>query len=598
MTPTPPLAPRVVRLGVLVLAAALVVVNAAVFLVLDERLHAAVDGLLAERADVVQAQDDAVRRGGGGAEELAAGLQARGLRVVLRTPQGETFTADPTSPVVGAGLPSGGLQSEDPVRTLTVQLPDGMTAQVFASTAGVTSALRQLLLLQVVASLIAVVLAGLLLHRAARQALAPVDAIAASATRTADGQLGERLRPDRPGTELGRMATAYDAMLDELETSLQAARDAQAARALLAAVVEGSTDAIVVQDLGGTILTWNTAAEQLLGWSSAEAVGRNASLVVPADELPTLAGLVADVVADGGVRGYEGERVARNRERVPVAVRLSPVRDEEAGIVAVAVGARDVTEQRWMASTLDTTLAALQQAADDAKASEEASRRFLADAAHQLRTPMTGIRACAETLLRGASAPEDVDRLMATMVRETSRAARLIASLLRMARLDQGMPLAGEPVDVVALCAEEVERLSLLSPDLTVSLHADLYPARLALADAPACREILSNLGDNARRHARTRIDLVVETDDDVVRARVLDDGPGLQGGSRTEVFDRFVSLDGRGGSGLGLPIARALATAMGGDLGYDDGFVLSLPAHADRAVPGPAAESTVGPDT
>ena len=131
-----------------------------------------------------------------------------------------------------------------------------------------------------------------------------------------------------------------------------------------------------------------------------------------------------------------------------------------------------------------------------------------------------------------------------------------------------------------------------------MSLHADLYPARLALADAPACREILSNLGDNARRHARTRIDLVVETDDDVVRARVLDDGPGLQGGSRTEVFDRFVSLDGRGGSGLGLPIARALATAMGGDLGYDDGFVLSLPAHADRAVSGPAAESTVGPDT
>jgi signal transduction histidine kinase len=125
---------------------------------------------------------------------------------------------------------------------------------------------------------------------------------------------------------------------------------------------------------------------------------------------------VAEVAADGKVRGYEGERLARNGERLPVSVRLSPVRDADAGIVAVAVGARDVTEQRWMASTLDSTLAALQQAADDAKASEESTRRFLADAAHQLRTPMTGIRACAETLLRGAS-QEDADLLMATMVR-------------------------------------------------------------------------------------------------------------------------------------------------------------------------------------
>jgi PAS domain S-box-containing protein len=587
MTRTPPLAPRVVTLGVLVLAVMLVVVNSAVFLVLRERLDSSVDLLLAERAELVQGQADAVRAGGGGPEELAESLQARGLRVLIQTPTGETFAADPQSPVVGPGLPAGRVSADRPVRTRTVPLDDGVTAEVFASTAGVTSALRELLLLQVVASVVALVLAALLLHRAARVALAPVGAIAASASLTARGHLGERLRPDQPGTELGRMATAYDAMLDELETSLQAARDVKGARALLAAVVDGSTDAIVVQDLEGRILTWNSAAQQLLGWSSDEAVGQDVSLVVPEAELPQLRGLVAEVAADGKVRGYEGERLARNGERLPVSVRLSPVRDADAGIVAVAVGARDVTEQRWMASTLNSTLAALQQAADDAKASEESTRRFLADAAHQLRTPMTGIRACAETLLRGAS-QEDADLLMATMVRETSRAARLIASLLRMARLDQGLPLAVEPVDLVAVCREEVERLGLLSPDLSVTL--DTGPgAGTALADPAACREIVSNLGDNARRHAESRIVVVVDAAEQRVRVRMVDDGPGLHGAARTEVFERFVSLDGRGGSGLGLPIARALATAMGGDLLYDDGFLLWLPASESRPL-GPAA--------
>jgi signal transduction histidine kinase len=158
-----------------------------------------------------------------------------------------------------------------------------------------------------------------------------------------------------------------------------------------------------------------------------------------------------------------------------------------------------------------------------------------------------------------------------------------------MARLDQGLPLAVEPVDLVAVCREEVERLGLLSPDLSVTLETGPGDPT-ARADAAACREIVSNLGDNARRHAESRIVVVVDAAEQRVRVRMVDDGPGLHGAARTEVFERFVSLDGRGGSGLGLPIARALATAMGGDLLYDDGFLLWLPARRRARPLGPAA--------
>lgn len=357
-----------------------------------------------------------------------------------------------------------------------------------------------------------------------------------------------------------------------------ARRRTEQTAALLTAVVEGTADAIVTHDLDGTILTWNAGARRIHGWSADEAIGRHVSLAVPADTMPELDAMMEQLRRGERPGEVESERLTRGGTRVPVALRLSPVHDESGAMVAVSAIARDVTEQRWMAETLDSTLAALQTAADEALASAESTRRFLADAAHQLRTPMAGIGACAETLLRGA-APEDADRLLATMVRETSRAARLISALLQMARLDQGLPLATGPVDVEALCADEVERVRLLSPDLDVRFDVRNRPAGRLLLDDQACREVLSNLTDNARRHASGVVAMVLDAGGPDVRIRVDDDGPGVPADARERVFERFVSLDGRGGSGLGLPIARALARAMGGELRYEEGFVLTLPA-------------------
>ena len=465
-------------------------------------------------------------------------------------------------------------------------LDGGLTAEVAVSTTGVGNTLRGLVLIQALTSLGGLGLAALLLRAASRRAMRPVTEIAAAASRTAKGAVGQRLRPDDPTTELGRMATEYDAMVDALETSLAEVQRAHAERSLLAAVVEGSTDAIWVQDLDGTMLTWNTAGERLLGWTADEVVGRDVSLMVPEHELEQLSTLVAEVREAGEVRGYEGERIARNGQLLPVSVRLSPVRDDDGRIVGVAAGARDVTEQRWMAATLNSTLAALQDSVAEARASEDAARRFLADAAHQLRTPMAGIRACAEALLQGTSG-EDADRLMATMVRETSRAARLIASLLRMARLDQGLALEAGPVDLRALCADEVERLGLLAPELDVRLDDPGAMTAPVVANGPGCQEILSNLGDNARRHARTSVRLSLTQNGSHVEVRLADDGEGVPPEARERVFERFVSLDGGSGSGLGLPIARGIARAMGGDVRCDDdGFVLSLPVQDDERGP------------
>ncbi len=356
-------------------------------------------------------------------------------------------------------------------------------------------------------------------------------------------------------------------------------RRAHQTAALLAAVVEGSSDAIITEGPDARILTWNPASERMFGWSGEEAVGEPSRLIVPADRVAEHLGLVAAVLRGQPVRGVETERLSRAGVRVPVTLRMSPVEDASGAIVAVSTVARDVTEERWMARTLDETLDRLQTALAEAQVSEERSRRFLADAAHQLRTPLTGIRACAELLLRGV--PEaDRDRLLAVMVRETSRSARLITGLLRIARLDQGEPLPVGAADLLAVCRGEVDRLSLLAPELQIALDVQWAPPDQLPLDAGSCEEILSNLGDNARRHAASRVDVTVTRDESAARVlvRVSDDGPGVPEDARERVFDRFVSLDSRGGSGLGLPIARALALAMDGELTYAGGFVLALP--------------------
>lgn len=568
-----------------------------------------------------------------------------------------------------------------------------------------TGSATDVLIAQAVGSALGLAVAAILLRRAAGTVLTPVQHVTDAAAALLQAPRGERLDPDRPDTELGRMALAFDEMLDYVEAGLKVAaklerrsgtfetrwrqvleaapeayvavdpdgtvvdvnrraeelfglarqelcgrsaavllperhradlirtvadiaaqgptatlgpfelqavaydgrrfpaqctvwavdrrggtvvhtfvrdiserREAQEATVRLAAVIDGSFDAIVTEDLAGVIQTWNDAATSTFGWSVGEAVGQGVELLVPHSAREEHRKLVARIARGEQVAPFEAECLTRGGTTVPVSVRLSPVHNRHGAVVGVSSLVRDITEQRWMAEALDTSLAALQSALDDARASEETTRRFLADAAHQLRTPMAGIRACAETLLRGAG-PEDADRLLVTMVRETSHAARLISTLLHMARLDQGVPPRREPVDIVALCASEVERLSLLEPELTIDLTVEQAPPGLLCLDSDACQELLSNMGDNARRHATSVISICVTCDGENLRIAVADDGAGVPPGEQERIFDRFVSLDSAGGSGLGLPIARSLARSMGGDLRYEDAFVVDLPA-------------------
>ncbi|MFF3936790.1 sensor histidine kinase [Streptomyces phaeofaciens] len=234
------------------------------------------------------------------------------------------------------------------------------------------------------------------------------------------------------------------------------------------------------------------------------------------------------------------------------------IRREMAAITASADLGRRVPEPDThdevarLARTTNETLAALET-------SVERQRRFVADASHELRSPIASLRTQLEV---GAAHPGLLD--VAGAVEDTVRLQRLAADLLLLARLDAGEgPVEGARVDLAALVRKEAAGRA--------GVRVDAEPVEVAGSRGQLGR-VLANLLDNAQRHARSAVVVTVRREGARVLVGVADDGDGVPEADRERIFERFVRLDdarGRddGGAGLGLAIARDVAVRHGGTL-------------------------------
>lgn len=194
-------------------------------------------------------------------------------------------------------------------------------------------------------------------------------------------------------------------------------------------------------------------------------------------------------------------------------------------------------------------------------------RAFVADAAHELRSPVASARTQLEVGL-AHPALADWPATAADVLTDLQRLGRLVGDLLLLAKADSGRadrPLT--PVDLTAVAAQAVQRLA---PHERARVRLLARDRQLVCADADALARVVTNLVDNALRHARSQVEVDVQTLATGVQLRVDDDGPGIEVADRARVFERFTRLDaGRGrtdgGSGLGLAIVAELTAAHGG---------------------------------
>ena len=271
-----------------------------------------------------------------------------------------------------------------------------------------------------------------------------------------------------------------------------------------------------------------------------------------------------------------------------VRLGLRPLEDVERTADSIAAGDLDQrvpgadqpTEVGRLARALNVMLERI-QAAFSARVASEARlreneqhlRQFVADASHELRTPIAAVSAYAELFERGGSQhAEDLPRIVSGIRTETARMDRLVNDLLTLARLDEGVPMEMAPVELVALASEAVRTAAAVGPAWPVRFSA-ARPVEV-LGDKDRLRQVLDNLLANVRAHTPPGTTATVHVDQigEQAQIEVRDTGPGMPEEDARRVFERFFRADPArtrtsGGSGLGLSIVSAIVMAHGGSV-------------------------------
>jgi two-component system OmpR family sensor kinase len=233
--------------------------------------------------------------------------------------------------------------------------------------------------------------------------------------------------------------------------------------------------------------------------------------------------------------------------------------------------AADGTEAAELGTALNTMLGRIEEAFDERARSEDRLRRFVADASHELRTPVTTIRGYAELHRAGGLAdPAELDEAMRRTEAEAVRMGTLVDDLLLLARLDQGRPLERSSVDLAALAEDAARDARAVEPDRPVT--AVTGEPVVVVGDESRLRQVVGNLVGNARVHtpAGTPVEISVGREGAAAVLEVTDRGSGMAPDVAAQAFDRFYRGDPsrsrhRGGSGLGLSIVQATVAAHGG---------------------------------
>ena len=216
--------------------------------------------------------------------------------------------------------------------------------------------------------------------------------------------------------------------------------------------------------------------------------------------------------------------------------------------------------------------AAFNDLLDRLAAALHAQRQFMADASHELRTPVSVVRTTAQvTLAREVRTEDDYRESLTIVAEQSARLSRLVDAMFLLSRAEaQGIPLMREPLYLDDLIAECARALRVFANERNVEVRTSGDEEVTFFGDNTLLRQMFGNLLDNAIRHARLggTVAATIKRTPAAVTIRITDDGDGIPAQEQGRIFERFVRLDTHSaGAGLGLPIARWIAEAHGGRL-------------------------------
>jgi two-component system phosphate regulon sensor histidine kinase PhoR len=375
--------------------------------------------------------------------------------------------------------------------------------------------------------------------------LRPLREMHRAAASIAGGDLDSRLTL-RSIDELGGISTAVNELAEQIRSKVE---ETTHEKERLQAVMNGMVEGVLVIEAAGRVLLVNDRLRSFYGIAG-EVRGRSPLEVVRDAEVESL--LQEASTTDEAVSRRIAQVGGQRRTFRVHAVRFPAKGGPRIGTVAVF---HDITEVARL---------------------EAVRRDFVANASHELRTPVAAIRGFAETLLHGDELSEaDRHTYLETIQRHAVRLGNLVADLLSLSRIEGRQAQAeAEPVDVTALAEVLVRESSERFAERGLAVNLSAPEPAVAWARRQDLEQVLSNLIDNAVHYtdAGGRIDVSVTTDGNRVVARVSDTGIGISASDQERVFERFYRVDAarsraEGGTGLGLSIVKHLVLAMGGEV-------------------------------
>jgi PAS domain S-box-containing protein len=377
---------------------------------------------------------------------------------------------------------------------------------------------------------------------------------------------------------LSSWASGADRFFTAIVRDITRRKTTEAELRRLAAIIESSDDAIVGKTLDGTVITWNSGAERLYGYSSEEMIGEPVWRLAPADRKDEVLEMLERVRRGESVDQWETLRRRKDGTSIALSSNVSPIKEVGGEVVAACTIARDVTERK--------------RAEEALKASDLMKTTLLRAASHDFRSPLTAIAAAGGTIAFPNLSPERRQELASIITEEADRLSRLVANLLDLSRLQGGEAVPNRvscPIEEVVDAA--LTEISGEGQMFEVSADPELPSV---WADPAQLERAFANLLDNARRFADDQpVEVRVRADEGRVVVRVADRGPGVAENDRERIFEPFQQGAGERRhevSGLGLAIVKGFVEVNGGRVfaeslprGQGAAFVVELPLDSHR---------------
>lgn len=326
----------------------------------------------------------------------------------------------------------------------------------------------------------------------------------------------------------------------------------------LTSIVNASQDAIIGENLDGTIISWSPGAERMYGYKENQMLGANIKLIIPGDRVEEFEE-ISNLIKNGeSVNDFETIRIKADGSVLEVSQAVSPVKNEFGVIQGISVIARDITHRKEV---------------------EKRINEFYSTVSHELRTPLTSIRGALSLVADEIVEPNsDEAKEMIRIARSSSeRLVSIINDILDLRKIEAGkLELHKEKVTAESVVTRSIELMDGMARTASVKLSASIDSDLILSADSSRLLQVLTNLLSNAIKYSKAGdlVNITVhENEYGFARFSITDEGPGIPIAYQNKLFEKFQQIDSsdtrpKEGTGLGLAISKAIIIQHGGEIG------------------------------